>query len=377
MKKWVKNGALFLLALVAAFVVVEGLSSVAIFGFDVLFRPNPGLSSRKNLQYDERLGWIGIPNHHDPDQYGPGVSLTINSQSFRQSTDVPDEVPAGMVRVLCSGDSFTFGFGVGDGQTWCDRLAELEPRFETVNMAETGYGVGQAFLKYERDAAPLEYGVHVFAFISDDFRRLGLTRYVGWPKPFVTVRDGNLAVEGVPVPHHSFFRPWYTYNEGRFEALRSLQLGRRLLQRIGSAPADDAVREKEAQIRSAALKVFERTAKLNAEKGSEPVFVFLAMSIPQSDRERDRIRFLETELAALGLRFIDLATEFRALPYRDLYPLFDPATGHYSVRGHEVVAQLLHERLMADPAIRSRLAGASSATPVAARPAGPAATERR
>ena len=363
MKKWTMNGALFVIALVAAFVLIEGLSSLAILGFDIVFRPNPGLNSRKHVQHDERLGWVNTPNYHSPDHYGPGASLTINSQSFRNQTNFSDAVPPGKARVLCSGDSFTLGFGVGDSHTWCHLLTTLDPRFETVNLGEAGYGVGQAFLKYERHAATLDHDVHIFAFVNDDLRRLGLSKFVAWPKPLVTIRDGVIGVDNVPIPRRSFFLPWYTYNRGRFDALRTIQLGQRLLQRLTPARSDASVLEEEARIRRVAIRLFERIQELNSGKGSVAVFVFLATNIPEGDLERDRIRFFGTELEARGLQLFDLATEFRRLPYNELQTLFDPKWKHYSVRGNEFAARHLYERLMSDPEIRGRLAEAAGTKP--------------
>jgi len=81
-------------------------------------------------------------------------------------------VPPGYLRVIGSGDSFTLGHGVANGQTWCARLEEIDPRFENVNMGQGGYGADQAYLSYRRDRRRLDRDTHIFAFISDDLHRL-------------------------------------------------------------------------------------------------------------------------------------------------------------------------------------------------------------
>ena len=359
MKRWMRNAVLFVCALLVAFIVVEGLSSLTLFGFAVIFRPNPGLNSRSHVQHDTLLGWVNIPNYHDPDQYAPGLSLTINAQSFRNKKYFSDHVPEGKVRVLCSGDSFTLGVGVGDGQTWCDLLTTREPRFETLNLGEAGYGVGQIFLKYEHLAAKLDHDVHVFAFVNEDLRRLGLRKFVAWPKPVVTLKDGALFTENVPVPRRSFFMPWYTYNRGRFDSLRVINLGQRLIRRLTPTPSSAVIQEEEARIRQVALQIFDRVQRLNSEKGSVAVFMLLAMHIPEGDLEEDRIQFFKTELESRGIWFIDFATEFRRLPYSEVDALFDPKWDHYSVRGNEYVAELLYDRLVSEPRIRDKLAMAA------------------
>ena len=64
-----------------------------------------------HVQYDAELGWTGRPNVTIPDTYGPGTSVRTNIQGFRETRDVSTATPPGQVRVICSGDSFTFGQG--------------------------------------------------------------------------------------------------------------------------------------------------------------------------------------------------------------------------------------------------------------------------
>ena len=45
---------------------------------------------------------------------------------------------------------------------------DLDPRFESVNMRQGGYGLDQAYLWYQRDGTRLAHDVHIFAFIFDD-----------------------------------------------------------------------------------------------------------------------------------------------------------------------------------------------------------------
>lgn len=67
-----------------------------------------------------------------PNFYGPGVGLNTNSRGFRGMMPVSDAVPNGKLRIVCSGDSFTLGWGVGDDEAWCAQLASDET--DVVNM---------------------------------------------------------------------------------------------------------------------------------------------------------------------------------------------------------------------------------------------------
>ena len=143
------------LVCLATLIAIEGLSSLILVGRAFVDRAGPLVAERRHTQYDPDLGWVNTPGVQIPDLYGPGRSLSINSQGFRGLHDTSERVAAGRLRILCSGDSFTLGYGVGDADTWCARLTALDSRLETVNMGQGGYGVDQAYLWYLRDR-----GVH-------------------------------------------------------------------------------------------------------------------------------------------------------------------------------------------------------------------------
>ena len=154
--------------LLLVFCVVEGVASLARFGLIVATQTQRPLAERAHTEYDAELGWVNRPNVSLPDLYGPGASLHINTQRFRGTRDVAPHTPVGRVRVVCSGDSFALGYGVGDDATWCHQLEALEPRVESVNMGQGGYGLDQAYLWFLRDGAALEHDVHLFSFIAED-----------------------------------------------------------------------------------------------------------------------------------------------------------------------------------------------------------------
>jgi hypothetical protein len=123
-----------LIALVAAAALlftVEGLASIR-----MAFRA-PGdmpLKERAHTEFDRDLGWINERNAHALDLYGPGRHLTTNSERFRSRRDFTRSIPKGTVRAICTGDSFTLGYGVGDADPWCELLSRRDARLETINM---------------------------------------------------------------------------------------------------------------------------------------------------------------------------------------------------------------------------------------------------
>jgi hypothetical protein len=239
-------------------------------------------------------------------------------------------------------------------------LARLEERFETVNLGQGGYGIDQAYLWYKRDGTRLQHDVHLFAFITADFWRMRYRTFHGYAKPFLDVRDGKLVVENVPVPRTAFVAPWLARNMQLVDRLRTVQLLRSLL-----PAASDPELPEEGHTREVLAKILEELAALNQSKKSLLVVVLLPTQADYASSEsRGLRRFLTEELNRQQIPFFDLIRDLRELPPVELQRLFiqegggihEAASGHYSVLGNELVARLLHERLVAIPSIASRLA---------------------
>ena len=127
-------------------------------------------------------------------------------------------------RIVCSGDSVTFGEHVGNDQTFCHLLAELDPKLETINMGQVGYGVDQAYLWYKRDAADLDVDVHIFAFITHDFMRMQYDKFMGVPRPVMILEDGRPIVTNVPISQSTYaMPPWLAEILNRVDGLRTVK----------------------------------------------------------------------------------------------------------------------------------------------------------
>ena len=126
----------------AAIVLVEGVSSLVMFAGRLATEQERAPSGdRAHIQYDSALGWTGKPGVTLRDFYGPGLSVQTNAQGFRDTVDFTRAAPPGRSRVICSGDSFTFGYGVGNDQSWCALLPVFDSRVPALNLGLVGYGV--------------------------------------------------------------------------------------------------------------------------------------------------------------------------------------------------------------------------------------------
>ncbi len=264
---------------------------------------------------------------------------------------------------MCSGDSFTFGYGVGDLDSWCAQLERADPRLETINMGQQGYGIDQAYLWYLRDGAPLAPDLHVFAFIWDDFLRVVRDRD---GKPVVRLVEGEIRVENVPVPRAANPFSWLEHSAPLLDELRSVALLRRVLRSAfgqGSPPWNLG---EGARVSFAILK---QLAAHHAQRGSSLVLLYLPTREDLSSATFDELRsWLAERTARRGIAYVDLTDDMRALPPERAAELFladgeipQTAGGHYSAAGHRFVATRLHGRLETVPGVAAQLASAEGA----------------
>lgn len=349
---------------VILFLLIEGLSSTILFFHEILVDPASEIAERRHTEYDPELGWINVPDADIKDMYGPGKYLRTNSQRFRNDRDFTIAEPHDKLRIICSGDSFTLGYGVDNEHTWCQLLTTLDERFETVNMGQGGYGVDQAYLWYKRDGGELEHSVHVFAFVTADFSRMMTDTFWGYGKPVLELRDGALVVENVPVERRAFYAPWLARNMSTVRKLRSLDFSTRLLRRVPLIKKQRAD-VKEEKYRDVALKVFEALAERNRRKRSTLVLVYLPTESNYRESKEDRWRqYLIQELPERGLIVFDLAEELRKVLPDQARAMFIPAgsmeyyggSGHYTEEGNRYVAGWLYQRLLALPELQASLA---------------------
>ena len=361
MRKLLSGTLQLALGVVIVFVVLEGLASTALFWHTLIFHPVAPLAEKGHTRYDPDLGWSNIPNVSLKDYYGPGLDLTTNAQGFRGTRPVAPTVPPGMLRIICSGDSMTLGYGVSDDQTWCQTLASLDPRIEAVNMGQGGYGVDQAYLWFRRDGAALEHQVQIFAFIVSDFNRMQGESFYDYQKPMLLVQNGSLVVTNTPVPKVARYRPWLMQNlPSALDRLATFQIASRIVQPLAAHRGDLYAGGNMER----SLAVFEDLRRLNAARGSQLLLVYLPLQNEWKHRGTDRWRTdLASELHRRGFWYVDLVDELRAVPFARTWELFIPpgavkfvgATGHYTVSGHEWVAKAILNHLVADHEFAGRL----------------------
>lgn len=367
----IAGNVMLLLVLLLLF---EGGASVVLFARDLVgTRP---VAERLHTMYDAELGWVNQRGVSRRDMYGPGLTLTTNARGFRGTAEVDSVVPAGKLRMVCSGDSFTLGYGVADADTWCHYLTRPDPRLEAVNMGQGGYGFDQAYLWYMRDGRRFEHNVQVFAFISDDFRRMEHAEFLGYAKPVLVLEGDSFRQDNVPVPQHAYgVGGWFVENSGPLGRLRVVQFARRLRARNQSAAGNLSELRREAlrdSTREIVARVLDNLKESHEARGSRLVLVLLptsyelAGSSPETWRE-----FLSMQAARLGVRFVDLFPAFQEMsddaragmfirPGEVSYP---SAEGHFSKAGNARVAEMLYPVLESELGLTSMVVNRQKPTP--------------
>jgi hypothetical protein len=350
MRRWLVRGLIMTAITFVLFALVEGGSSLLILVYDfTATRVELAADSSADAfdQFDPQLGWTNIPNTHIPDMFGAGRYIRINSRGLRNDEEIDVEVAPGRVRAICSGDSFTFGQGVANDDTWCALLERRDARLQSVNMGQPGYGVGQAYLRYMRDGATLKHDLHLFAFIEADFARLGLRRHHGHPKPYLQLVEGKLSSDNVPIANFQIYRPWMA---DLGVAARSLRVTEFTDRAFSDANTKEVARQARIEDRRAVASALIREMKsVTDEMGGQLMLVYLPVL---EDARRTRLpwnRWIETEAARQGIPFVDLSAALRKLPPESVDALFIPRNseeylrgdGHYTEQGNAWVAETL------------------------------------
>ena len=298
-------------------------------------------NTTQHTVYDANLGWKNIPGSHFPNIYGKEKYVTINSQGFRNKNLIQEKKSAGITRIICSGDSFAFGQGVSNENTWCNLLAE-SPSIETVNMSLPGYGVDQAYLWYMQDGLKLEHDFHLFTFIGADLDRMTSKTFLDFGKPVLQLESNKLLVDNIPVPNLSMTVIRIARRMGA--ELKTISFIKRMFPPKLTKKKNE-VTSKIEKITPVIKKVFQNIVEANINKGSTPIFVYLPTT---GDMIRNS-RWRETAIKLaeqLELNFYDLTDEMRALPASQANKFFIPyyqlAKGHYTEEGNRWVADQIN-----------------------------------
>ena len=321
------------------------------------------------LIFDPQIGWrmaanwSGRHRHYDFD-----VSYSTNEQGLRGPWPASSAgaTPAA-TRHLFLGDSFTFGLGVNDNETFVQRLGLADPSTIYLNAAVAGFSTDQEFLLLKERLAEwhvdkMTLVVYLANDLFDNTLRYPLQANMG--KPLFTLESGTLQLMNVPVllqpkPEEEQRRTLATVVLGE-EAARRQETSWMTRWQIARSTglAEKTSSEALAQIPERLRYPMDLFVRLIQEMHHLSEANHVAMSVllmpgrsyvelPESFSAQFQ-EFLRAEIvrrqSELGVPVTDLMSQLRAEYPRSKQRLFYPNEGHLTAVGHQVVADLLRKK---------------------------------
>lgn len=324
-------------------VVLEGVASWGLFAGRVFGNGAPESAERLHTEHDSELGWINQPRVQIPNLYGPGIPFSTNTLRMRASS-LPSKSAEKGTRIICSGDSFTLGYGVADEETWCHLLAEMT-KSTTYNMGQGGYGLDQIYLWYKRDGQALVPHLHIVAITLQDIVRMQYSSFLGYSKPKLSFQEGTLHRIGVPVPKPSrLVRPIWALQQATLGLRLSKVLGNDESAQVFIPPSYDQVSEHTLMTTQA---LFRELKESNESLQIQTKVVLLPIKEDLSDPSAQKlIDYLTGTLTQLSIPYLDLISAMRSRRKSEILTFFIPegildypgAAGHYTAAGNGWVA---------------------------------------
>jgi hypothetical protein len=306
------------------------------------------------LVADPLLGWTAGPNRQSRDGLyfssaegvrSPGPDMSFASHPFRQ-------------RIALVGDSYTFSVDVSWRDSWAHYLQQrLGPDVQVLNFGIDGYGIDQAYLRYQRDVRPWHPDLVLFGLIQHDVARtLVVYPFIsfGWGLPFAKPRfiataDGLsllnaplVSADAILERAHVSDLPFVEYDLGYQQsdwrwrldhAPRVIRLFQALFRRW---PVPDARVSDEAAIEISG-KILQRFRHEAVDAGSAALIVYFPSrgSGDFGDRATSERNIAREMLAAYAPDFLDLTSCVREVPAAERLV---PGKSHYAGPANAAVA---------------------------------------
>jgi hypothetical protein len=347
------------------------------------------------LIWDNELGWTIGPSRHSKD-YNRELVTHLLSQVQRRSPqsiadyqgrlqrvkmDSEDDIYLSSVegirsprvgmsfsgvpashRIAILGDSFTFGLEVRYEDTWGHQLElALGQGYQVLNFGVDGYGVDQAYLRYERDILSWKPDIVILGVIDDDLRRTmgvyGFLTFPGgeipFPKPRFITKGQKLSLLNLPLPTPEFLfakksiteLPFVEYDgsyqrtewESRF--YHYSYSVRFLLSKYPRWPIPRPTVTDEA-LKSVNGEIFRSFVRRAREQGSTPIVAVFPSDADFTTDSRDRVSIATEVLRASAVPYLDMTACVRKVSPSERF-----VTLHYSPATNATIAMCLRDSI--------------------------------
>ncbi len=283
-----------------------------------------------DLAFDAQLGWRMKPGYTAPD-------LHHDSHGYRVTAETTTDAPA--ARILLLGDSFTYGLGVRDNETYGQQLATLTGK-KVINTGIAAHSIDQSLLLWETEGKAIQPQTVILGYAVDKFFTNPLT-VRNLPKPWFSIGADNhsLTLHGTPIPPPEKLAQ--TTQLERPFSLRLVEATQWLMSKVKAKLGMGNDYSAQARLSEALL---ENLNKSVSNSGANLIVAFIGHCY---DGEPDNL-IAEQQIMhscdKLGLKCIDIAAEMRKGDFNSYYG----GNCHWSAAGHQFAARKISE-LINDP----------------------------
>jgi len=336
----------FVIALVATEVLLRTLS----------LAPAGGLATVNEREYRQLPG-IYTPNQRLIDRTQPKLPfrVTIDSLGYRGTRQISRAKPAGEIRVLMLGDSFTFGYLVDDDKTMSALVeSRLQARcaagqsIRVVNAGLGGSSIETAAVMAER-ALPLGIDIAVVTFSENDVTDLADPMWVNLTANRAAKSRFPMSVV-YPVVRHLALWNVLLKVEGKIRNTHIASVAHPSAMTQGVA-ADSSLLRLRAEYRERLSRLRDMLTGANI-----PLLFAIAPSANTvySDNSGEQVRWAGQTARDLGIPVVDFTPALKrdGRPKEQLYML--PIDGHPSAAGYAAAEPGLEATLVGTPPLAQR-----------------------
>ena len=317
------------------------------------------------------LGWTIKPN-------GRRGRYQANAAGLRANREYEAAPRGGGVRIAAFGDSFTHGDDVRNDETWTVALEVRRPGLEVMNFGVGGFGLDQAFLRYQHEGRGYKPAVVLIGFSTENiYRHVNTFRPFYMPKtgrplakPRFVIEGDRLVLVKNPMQELAQYRDLLAHpdrilpslggqdfyyhsrnRKGPLDMLPSVRLAKVTRQQMGDLTGGivrNGVYNTQAEAFRVTVGIVDAFVEAATQDGAAPVVLLLPNRADLARYRRGGTRQyapLVDHLRARRYRYLDLLEGFGA-DGKDTR-IGDVIPSHYSPLGNRWVAKYLAQYLAA------------------------------
>jgi hypothetical protein len=326
---------------------------VALIAAEGVLRVATAVLKPRFTKVDPTIGWYHYPSSSGRKAMeGHEYEISYNSHGYRYP-EHDLERTCGVRRVLVLGDSFVDGSEVGDTETFTWLLNQSFPDIEFVNLGVYGFSTAQESILLDTTGRQFAPDLVLVVTMQNDFWNNVVNFTFFGPSPRFMLHRDSLVFEPTDHPNavdayrrtnlpgprfiheHSYL--YYLLNHYMYQVV--------IRDRIQQLRRDQVDAVSEEDKRRIYLLLMDRIAEDAREMGADlkVVFGYTRGEVRNEDFSNDVIDAVQ----AKGIGTIDMLDPFRDELPQASTPLYYEHDVHWTVAGHEVVADILAPEIRA------------------------------